>query len=56
MGYKIDPSAYSDVFVFPKSVVKKHIKLAGAAQLKVLLWLFCRGGICEDTKDISADT
>ena len=56
MGYKIDPSAYSDVFAFPKSVVKKHIKLAGAAQLKVLLWLFCRGGICEDTKDISADT
>ena len=36
--------------------MKKHITLAGAAQLTVLLWLFCRGGICEDTKDISADT
>lgn len=56
MGYRIDPSAYSDVFVFPKSVVNKHIKLAGAAQLKVLLWLFCRGGNCEDTEQISADT
>lgn len=56
MGYRIEPSAYSDVFVFPKSVVKKHIKLAGAAQLKVLLWLFCRGGICESTEEISADT
>lgn len=56
MGYRIEPSAYSDVFVFPKSVVKKHIKLAGAAQLKVLLWLFCRGGICESAEEISADT
>ena len=56
MGYRIEPSAYSDVFVFPKSVVKKHIKLAGAAQLKVLLWLFCRGGICESAEEISTDT
>ena len=56
MGYKIEPSAYSDVFVLPKSVVEKHIKLAGASQLKVLLWLFCRGGSCEDPSEISKDT
>ena len=40
MGYKIEPAQLSDVFVFPKAVVEKHLKLAGASQLKVLLWLF----------------
>lgn len=56
MGYKIEPAQLSDVFVFPKAVVEKHLKLAGASQLKVLLWLFCRNGSCDDLTEISKDT
>ena len=38
MNYQIDPGAWSSVFAVPGSVVDQHIKLAGAVQLKVLLW------------------
>ena len=30
---------WSSVFAVPSDVVDKYIKLAGAAQLKVLLWI-----------------
>ena len=39
MSYTVDPRAWSAVFPVPSDVVDKHIRLAGAAQLKVLLWL-----------------
>lgn len=56
MSYHVNPAAYTDVFVFPRDVIRNHIKLAGAAQLKVLLWLFCHGGNCEDVASMSHET
>lgn len=35
---------WNSVFAVPCDVVDKHIKLAGAAQLKVLLWIFRNAG------------
>ncbi len=37
--YSTGAGAWSNVFAVPADVVDKYIKLAGAAQLKVLLWL-----------------
>lgn len=37
MSYKINPAEYTECFSIPASVVDKHIKLAGATQLKILL-------------------
>ena len=54
--YKINPSSYSSVFVLPAQVADKHLRLAGKAQLKVLLWLY-RNPSVEATLDIiSRDT
>ena len=38
--YKVNPTAYGSVFVLPADVVDRHLKLAGSAQLKVLLWFY----------------
>lgn len=38
MEYQVNPSKLGAVFMLPCEVVDKHIKLAGAVQLKVLLW------------------
>jgi len=38
LEYNVNPSALGAVFMLPCEVVDKHIKLAGAVQLKVLLW------------------
>ncbi|MDD4699312.1 MAG: DnaD domain protein [Oscillospiraceae bacterium] len=38
MGYTLNPSELAGFFAVPCSVVDKHIKLAGAVHLKVLLW------------------
>lgn len=38
MGYTLNPSELAGLFAVPCSVVDKHIKLAGAVHLKVLLW------------------
>ncbi|HHW46665.1 MAG TPA: DnaD domain protein [Clostridiales bacterium] len=48
MDYTINPTAFVSAFTVPCSVVDKHIKLAGAAQLKVLLWIMrnMADGIC----------
>lgn len=48
MCYEINPKCYRQVFVLPKEIVEKHIKLAGALQLKVLLWIFYHDGVCDD--------
>ena len=42
MGYALAPAAYSRMFGVPADVVDKHIRLAGAVQLKVLLCLLAR--------------
>ena len=38
MSYKVNPAKWNKIFAVPNEVVDKHIKLAGSAQLKVLLW------------------
>ena len=38
--YKINPAAYTGVTVLPSEIVETHLKLAGAAQLKVILCAF----------------
>jgi DnaD/phage-associated family protein len=43
MNYRLNPDCLGDIFAVPAVVVDEHIKLAGSAQLKVLLWLL-RGG------------
>lgn len=40
MKFNVSPNAYSAVFSMPCEAVDKHIKLAGAVQLKVLLAAF----------------
>lgn len=46
MRYQWNGSHLAQVFVLSAEVVDQHIRLAGAAQLKVLLW-FCRHGAGE---------
>lgn len=43
MEYRWNPGAMTRVFALPAAVVDEHIRLAGAKQLKVLLWLSCHG-------------
>ncbi len=40
MNSLINPSVYSDTFAFPSGAIDKHIKIATAVQLKVLLYIF----------------
>lgn len=51
MSYKINPEKWNKIFAVPTDVVDKHIKLAGSAQLKVLLWALRVGA---DDFDIDA--
>lgn len=53
MEFQISPSAWNGVFAFPTTVVDQHIKLAGSAQLKVLLWMFRHNGEPYCTDDIA---
>ncbi len=39
MSYIINPKKWNKIFAVPTEVVDRHIKLAGSAQLKVLLWM-----------------
>ena len=41
MEYYITPSALKNTFAVPEAVVKKHFKLAGETQLRVLLCALC---------------
>lgn len=38
MTYYWNPRLMGDVFVLPSDIVDKHLRLAGSAQLKILLW------------------
>ena len=44
MSYKVNPEKWNKIFAVPTEIVDKHIKLAGSAQLKVLLWFLRVGG------------
>lgn len=42
--YRFKASHLKRVFVLPKEIVDRHLRLAGSVQLKVLLWLSRNGG------------
>lgn len=52
MSFLINLGNWNSVFAVPSCVVDKHIKLAGAAQLKVLLWVLRHAGERFTTEDI----
>ena len=54
--YKINPSSYSSVFVIPTQIADRHLRMAGKAQLKVLLWLYRNPSVTPDIDIISKDT
>lgn len=54
MSYKIQPSAWGAVFPVPSQIVDKHIRLAGATQLKALLWLLRHGSDTVSVEELSA--
>ena len=53
MEYKLDLGAWNSIFAVPCDIVDKHLKLAGAAQLKVILWVLRHAGEKFTTEDIS---
>ena len=44
MSYQINLGEWNSVFAVPSSLVDQHMKLAGAVQLKVLLWVLRHSG------------
>lgn len=44
MSYQINLGQWNSIFAVPSALVDKHIKLASAAQLKVILYLLRRSG------------
>ena len=54
MRYRIDLGAWNSVFAVPTVLVDLHLKLAGAVQLKALLWLLRHGGEPADEDTLSA--
>lgn len=54
MDYRWNPDQLAEVFALPAAVVDRHIRLAGSAQLKVLLWLARTGRGRFDAADCAA--
>ncbi len=54
MQYGINLGAWNAVFAVPSAVVDKHLKLAGSAQLKALLWLLRHAGEKADVDDVAS--
>ncbi len=52
--YQINFNGWDAVFAVPCAVVDRHIKLAGAVQLKVLLWALRHGGQPFSAEDAAA--
>lgn len=52
MKYEMNLGAWNQVFAIPSAVVDRHLKLAGSAQLKVLLWLLRHAGTQNDPETI----
>lgn len=44
MDYQLELGAWNSVFAVPSAIVDRHLKLAGGAQLKVILWLLRHAG------------
>ncbi len=54
--YKVNPAAYSSVFAIPTQIADEHLRMAGKAQLKVLLWLYRNPSVTPDIAVIERDT
>ena len=54
MEYKLNLGTWGSVFAVPSEIVDKHLKLAGAAQLKVILWLLRHAGEGYTVDDIAS--
>ncbi len=54
MEYHINLGMWQSVFAVPSEIVDKHIKLAGGAQLKVLLWVLRHAGENFTVEDIAS--
>ncbi|BCI60231.1 DnaD domain protein [Solibaculum mannosilyticum] len=54
MQYGINLGAWNAVFAVPSAVVDKHLKLAGSAQLKALLWLLRHAGEKAGIDDVAS--
>ena len=39
MDYRLNPDMLNEIFAVPAVVADEHIRLAGSAKLKVLIWL-----------------
>ena len=52
MSYSLNLGAWNAVFAVPSVLVDQHIKLAGGAQLKVLLWMLRHAGEDFQPEDI----
>ena len=53
MEYSVNFGIWNGVFAVPNAIVDEHIKLAGATQLKVILWMLRHSGEKFDLNDIS---
>ncbi|MBQ3005820.1 MAG: DnaD domain protein [Clostridia bacterium] len=51
--YNIKPDLWKSLFAVPSVVVDKHLKFAGAVQIKALLWITRHNGENFDEKDIA---
>lgn len=56
MNYYFNAGGWSGVFAVPNSVVDNNIKLAGEAEIKVILWTLRHSGELFDEKTISEGT
>lgn len=54
--YKVNLNCYASVFALPTDIADKHLRMAGKAQLKVLLWLYRNPALQADVNIISKDT
>lgn len=54
--YKVNVNSYSSVFALPTDIADRHLRMAGKAQLKVLLWLYRNPSVVADINVISKDT
>lgn len=54
--YKVNPDSYASVFALPTQIADKHLRMAGKAQLKVLLWLYRNPAVHADNAVIAKDT
>lgn len=54
--YKVNPDSYASVFALPTQIADKHLRMAGKAQLKVLLWLYRNPAVRAEADVIAKDT